>query len=157
MSPLTRQVVIRDCLYVSAFARLVAYELAARSNQHDQCRPSQRTIAKTCQISSRTVKRAIAELIQVKAIAVDYLIGHRARYTLTLSRLVGFEGATQSLQKGHTVPSHRSGIKKSATAVKPRQLQEACVVCRKRTAVLDRKCSHCINRHAQQTQARTTL
>ncbi len=85
MSPLQRQIAIRK-LKLPWYARLIAYDLAARANAQDRCYPLQTTLAKDNGVSVRTVERAIAYLRSISALQVEYGPNRNATYTLTLSQ-----------------------------------------------------------------------
>ncbi len=74
MAPLQRQIAIRK-LKLPWYARLIAYDLAARANPHDRCYPLQITLAKDNGVSLATVQRAVAHLREIKAIRVEISIG----------------------------------------------------------------------------------
>ena len=151
MSPLERWISMRDVIGIPPSAKLVLYALCSRADERDRCHPGYKTIAEDTGLSRRTVGSAIKTLAKAKLLA--YIQGRPNQYSLYLP-------VTRSVQSLHR-QSATIALEVVQEVVptkprKPRQLQEACVVCHKRLAVLDRKCSHCINRHAAQALARIT-
>ena len=161
MSPLDRQIAIRK-LSLPWYARLIAYDLAARANAQGRCFPLQTTLAKDNGVSVATVQRAVAHLREIKAIRVDYGPNRNATYTLTLAQ-------------DNSMPSHRgvdalsqrdiSGTTEVEANAKPpakpikRFKPGTCNRCKRRPSLhWTGPCEECLNRadHYRRTVAQIT-
>ena len=130
-----------------ARVKAILWVLARRANDSTmECWTSMERLAADSGSSISVCQRAIRALEQ-KGIVRSIRHPRRVTHFIVVLRVV------KSTAQGGRIDRLNPSLNLKRKTPRP---QEACVVCRKRTAVLDRKCSHCINRHAQQTQARTT-
>ena len=134
MTPLDRQIAVRNLAGLPWYARLIAYDLAARANRLEQCKPLQSTLAKDNGVSLATVGRAIAYLRHAGLLDVETGKYH-AVYTLKLDG-----SATSHRGISYVSQSDRSSTMKMQGDTKPQH-----------KPLLPGQCPRCRRYHSMQT------